>query len=75
MGVDSNVSAWSRLSAAAVHTVVRLGFALLCGGSRINHHRAGVLSLEGCPLVHSVLTPLTIPASGLRNTHRIILLF
>ena len=27
----------------------RLGFALLRGGSRINHHRAGVLSLQGCP--------------------------
>jgi hypothetical protein len=42
-----------------------LGFALLRGGSRISHHRAGVLSLEGCPFVHSVLTPLTVPASGL----------
>ncbi len=27
----------------------RLVFALLRGGSRINHHRARVLSLEGCP--------------------------
>ena len=26
-------------------------------------------------VVHSVLTPLTIPASGLQNAHRIILLF
>jgi len=51
----------------------RLGFALLRGGSRINHHRAGVLSREGCPLVHSVLTPLTVPTSGLPNAHRIIL--
>jgi hypothetical protein len=32
------------------------------------HSRGLYLSLEGCPLVHSVLTPLTVPASGLRNT-------
>jgi len=52
----------------------RLGFALLHGGSRINHHRAGVLSLEGS-IEHSILTPLTIPASGLRSTHGIVLSF
>jgi len=49
----------------------RLGFALLRGGSRIDQHRAGVLSLDGST-EHSVLTPLTIPASGLRNTHAIV---
>ena len=37
---------------------------------RIDQHRAGVLSLDGST-EHSVLTPLTIPASGLRNTHGI----
>jgi hypothetical protein len=64
-GVDSNsnVSVCSQLTAAAVNTAVLPGVctvhALLRGGSRINHRRAGVLSLEGCPLVHSVFTPLT----------------
>ena len=42
---------------AAVHTAVSPGpgFALrlLLGGSGIDQHRAGVLSLEGCPFVHS----------------------
>jgi hypothetical protein len=48
----------------------RLGFALLRGGSRINHHGGRVLALEGCPLVHSILTPLTIagaPRRGIRK--------
>jgi hypothetical protein len=50
----------------------RLDFALLRGGSRINQHRAGVLSLDWST-EHSVLTLLTMlgPDSGLRNTHRI----
>jgi hypothetical protein len=86
--LDSNVSAWSRLSVAAVHTcmsILLLHWVLHSyteapghGGSRISYyHRAGILALEGCSLVHSVLTPLTIiiPVSGLRNTHRIVLSF
>jgi len=39
-----------------------------------HHHRAEVLSLEGST-EHSVLTPLTIPVSGLRSTHGIVLSF
>jgi hypothetical protein len=30
----------------------------------MNRHRAGVLSLEGCPLVHSILSPLPSRPQG-----------
>ena len=39
----------------------RLGFALLRGGSRINHHRSGVLTLKVKSTEHSVLSTADSP--------------